>query len=66
MENKPKKLYRSLEDRYFAGVCGGLAKYFNVDSNLIRILTVILAVGTGLAPIVGIYAICALIIPNER
>ena len=61
MENK--KLYRSVSDRKIAGVCGGLAKYFNVDVTIVRLITVLLAVfGTG-----GIWAyiICALVIPEE-
>jgi hypothetical protein len=28
---EPKKLYRSRDNRMIAGVCGGLAEYFNVD-----------------------------------
>ncbi|ADQ15423.1 PspC domain-containing protein [Halanaerobium hydrogeniformans] len=32
-----KKLYRSRDDRMVAGVCGGIAEYFNVDSSLIRL-----------------------------
>jgi phage shock protein PspC (stress-responsive transcriptional regulator) len=35
------KLYRSRSDRYLGGVCGGIAEYFNIDSNLTRILFVI-------------------------
>lgn len=33
-----KKLYKSLKDRKIAGVCGGIAEYFDIDSNVIRIL----------------------------
>jgi phage shock protein PspC (stress-responsive transcriptional regulator) len=33
-----RKLYRSKSDRKLAGVCGGLARYFNVDATLIRVL----------------------------
>ena len=33
-----KKFKRSLTDRKIAGVCGGLAEYFNVDPVLVRIL----------------------------
>ncbi|RAK06624.1 phage shock protein C (PspC) family protein [Halanaerobium saccharolyticum] len=45
-----KKLYRSRDDRMIAGVCGGLADYFNVDSSLIRlgVLLVFLFQGIGL------------------
>jgi phage shock protein C len=30
------KLYRSREDRKIAGVCGGLAKYLDIDPHLLR------------------------------
>jgi phage shock protein PspC (stress-responsive transcriptional regulator) len=45
-----KKLYRSRDDRMIAGVCGGLADYFNVDSSLIRlaVLFIFLFQGVGL------------------
>lgn len=32
------KVYRSSSDKMIAGVCGGLAEYFNVDVVLIRLL----------------------------
>lgn len=32
-----KRLHLSNTDRKFAGVCGGLAEYFGIDSNLVRI-----------------------------
>lgn len=32
-----KKFYLSVTDKKIAGVCGGLAEYFGVDSLLIRI-----------------------------
>ena len=45
-----KKLYLSNTDQKIAGVCGGLAEYFNVDSTLIRIIFLIMLffVGGGL------------------
>jgi len=45
-----KKLYRSKNDRMIAGVCGGLADYFNVDSSLVRlaVLFIFLFQGIGL------------------
>ena len=45
-----RKLYRSRTDRKLAGVCGGLAQYFNADTTLIRVLFVVLALlgGPGL------------------
>lgn len=39
--NEVKKLTRSVSDKKIAGVCGGLAKYFNVDPTVIRILALV-------------------------
>jgi phage shock protein C len=50
------RLYRSTTDSMLGGVCGGLGTYFNFDSNLIRLLFVVLAV----APGIGIPAYIAL------
>ncbi len=43
-----KKLYRSRTDEMIAGVCGGLADYFEIDPTIIRLLFVLLLfAGTG-------------------
>jgi len=58
-----RKLYRSKTDRKVAGVCGGLAQYFNIDPTLIRVLFVVLAVlgGSGLL----LYLALWIIVPKE-
>ena len=58
-----KKLYRSRTDEKVAGVCGGVAKFFGIDSTIVRLLWVlaILFAGTG----VLLYIVCALVIPQE-
>lgn len=58
-----KKLYRSRTDKKLCGVCGGVAKYFNMDPTIVRVLTVLLTlfVGGGLLA----YIVCALIMPEE-
>ncbi len=58
-----KKLYRSKTDKKLCGVCGGMAKYFNMDPTLVRILWVIVT----LCAFIGLiaYIICALVIPEE-
>jgi len=38
-----KRLYRNRFDKVIAGVAGGLAKYFNMDPTLVRVLFVVLA-----------------------
>ncbi|HUB92943.1 MAG TPA: PspC domain-containing protein [Verrucomicrobiae bacterium] len=37
-----KRLYRSQTDRMIAGVCGGIAEYFDVDPTIVRIVAVLL------------------------
>ena len=58
-----KKLYRSRTDRKIWGVCGGLAKHFDMDPTIVRVIFVAsLLCGTlGL----WIYIIVAIIVPQE-
>ena len=56
-----KKLYRSQKDRFIAGVCGGLGKYFGIDATIIRVAWVILIFTTGFIPFLLVYILCALI-----
>jgi phage shock protein C len=60
-----KKLTRSTDDRWVAGVCGGLGEYFNIDATLIRVLFVLATLLLG-AVVGGIilYAILWAIIPE--
>jgi phage shock protein C len=37
-----KRFRRSGTDRYLAGVCGGIAEFLKVDSNLVRLVLVVL------------------------
>ncbi|SDH65909.1 PspC domain-containing protein [Alteribacillus bidgolensis] len=60
-----KKLKRSQHNRMLAGVCGGIANYFNVDPTLIRIVTVLLAIITWGLPVPIAYIVLAIIMPNE-
>ncbi len=42
-----KKLYRSRTESMIAGVCGGLAEYFDIDASLVRIGAVLLTLAWG-------------------
>lgn len=57
--------YRSVDDRVIAGVCGGLARRFAVDPSLVRIGYVVVALLTGIVPLVVLYVILAAIVPDE-
>jgi phage shock protein C len=59
----PRRLERSRSDRFIGGVCGGIAKYLNMDPTLVRILTVVITLFTGV-PIVA-YLIALLVMPEE-
>ncbi|UCE67128.1 MAG: PspC domain-containing protein [Candidatus Zixiibacteriota bacterium] len=59
-----RKLYRSRTDSMIAGVCGGLAEYFKVDTIIVRIAAVILALtahGAGLLA----YLIFWIVVPQK-
>lgn len=57
-----KKLMRS-SNKILAGVCGGIAEYFDVDPTLIRVIYAILAVFTTGFPGLLLYLILMLIMP---
>ena len=42
-----KKLYRSRTERMIAGVCGGLAEYFDIDPTLVRLIEIALTLAGG-------------------
>ena len=58
-----KKLYKSSTDKKLAGVCGGIAEYFNIDSTLVRLGWVVFGLlgGSGLLA----YIIAAIIMPDR-
>ena len=60
-----KKLYRSLSDKKIAGVCGGIAAYFNVDATIIRVVFVLVSLFSAAFPGLLIYLILCLVIPTE-
>lgn len=47
-----------------AGVCGGLAQYFGVESKMVRLLAIVLGLVTGGAAIIG-YIILMVVMPEE-
>lgn len=63
MAEEQQRLYRSRTDRMIAGVCGGMAEYFAVDSTLIRLLwaALVLAGGVGFL----LYLAALIIIPEQ-
>jgi phage shock protein C len=58
-----KHLYRSRKDRKIAGVCAGLAEYFNIDPTIVRVIAVALLIPGGIPGFVP-YVIMWIIVPN--
>ena len=57
-----KKLYRAVDNKKICGVCGGIAKYFNIDPTIIRLIWALVALsGAGILA----YFVCAFVIPEE-
>ncbi len=58
-----KRLYVSNTDKKIAGVCGGIAEYFKIDSTLVRLAWVlfVFAGGSGILA----YIIAAIIMPQR-
>jgi phage shock protein C len=58
-----KKLYRSKDERMIWGICGGLAKHFDLDPTIVRVIAVLTLLfgGGGIL----IYIILRFIIPLE-
>lgn len=59
--NARPRLYRST-DRIIAGVCGGIAEYFGLDTSMIRIVTLILILFGGIS--LWVYILLWIIIPQ--
>ncbi len=60
-----KRLYRSRHERVIAGVCGGIAEYFNVDPTIIRLawaVFTLVSMGMGILA----YLVAWLIVPEGR
>ncbi len=56
-EKKVTYLFRHPEDKMIGGICGGLGDYFGIDPILVRIMWVVLTLGTAGA---GLFAYAAL------
>ena len=63
MVNENKRLYRSMEDRHIAGVCAGVADYFDIDPTVVRLLFVLgfFVTGSGLF---WAYVIMMIVVPE--
>lgn len=64
MTEKVKKFTRSKSDRKIAGICGGIAEYFGVDSTLVRVIYIVVALLSAGFPLLIAYLILWALIPD--
>jgi phage shock protein C len=60
-----RRLHRSGTNRVLAGVCGGIAEYYRADARAVRLLAILVALFTGIFPMLFVYLIAAVILPAE-
>lgn len=69
MENtetkEQKRLYRSKTNKVFAGICGGLGDYMDVDPVMLRLIWTLIVIFTGIFPGVIAYFIAIFIVPER-
>lgn len=58
-----KRLCRSDDDRWIAGVCGGIAEYTGVDAGLIRLIVVVATI-LGVGSLILAYVAAWIIMPK--
>jgi phage shock protein C len=59
-------LRRTNNDRMVAGVMGGMAQYFGLDPNLLRVAYVVGSIVSAAFPGILVYCLLWLVIPDDR
>lgn len=60
-----KKIYKISDEKKVAGVCAGVADYFDLDVTLVRIITVALILGS-FSFVFWLYVISAFVMPDKK
>jgi phage shock protein C len=58
----PRRVYRSADDRWIAGVAAGVAEYFDVDPILVRVIWIVSCVPLVFLPVIA-YVIMVVVVP---
>lgn len=61
-----KRLYKDEKNGKIGGVCQGLADYFGIDPTIVRVIFLLLLFLPGRFPIVLIYIILWVVLPEKR
>ena len=60
----PKMLRRRRDNEKLAGVCSGLAEYFDLDPTFVRVFYCVGTFFTGVIPGIVLYVILAIVMPT--
>jgi phage shock protein C len=60
-----KRLVRPKDGKVLAGVCAGIANYFNIDPVVIRVFWIFLLIPGGVPGLLP-YILCWIVIPQEK
>ena len=60
-----KQLVKSTYDKKIAGVCGGIAEYFDMDPTIVRVAFALITVFSAAFPGIIIYILLAIIMPSR-
>lgn len=60
-----KRLTRSTTDKWLAGVCGGIANYFDWDPAIVRLVYLLLTVFTAFSGLL-VYIVLWICMPEEK
>ncbi len=63
------RIRRATRDRWIMGVCGGIAHTYGWNSNVVRLVTAVLAIvipGFSLIPVILIYILLGAILPETQ
>ena len=66
MAGSTRQLTRSTDDAVIAGVCGGIARRFDTDPTLVRVIYVLLSIFSAAFPGIFVYIILWIIMPEEE
>ena len=65
MPDPKKPIRRVQENRMIAGVCAGFAEWLEWDVTVVRVLTILLTVFTGVFPGAFAYIVFMIVLPSE-
>lgn len=63
--NTIKKLTRPRNGRMLGGVCAGIGEYLGIDPTVVRIICVLLSIGTTIGLALLVYLVLCFVIPES-